>query len=487
MIHSFRGRVVTTVVAVTLLTLGAYVALVFFLFRAQLKSDLNQRLISYERSVESSLRTGGSIPDPPLGGDQIGAVILNASGAVEAATRTFEPELEGNRGSTPNAKATSGAPDDSSGERNGDGKEVGTDTDHAPLSLLRAAATHVGAFVNVPGQEGTDLRAWVRSVTIDGSAHTVAALAPSSASGSPASRLLTVAVVGLAIAVGLVALVAWWSGDLAVRPLGQLSRQVHDLDEQNLEQRVDVPRAPTEVADVARALNTLLSRIDASLAREKQFLANASHELRSPLAVLRGELELALNDGDPGRIHAGLRSAITETDRLARLTDDLLLLARTEAGFAPKLESTPLADVAATAVARASTTARERGVKLILEGDNVNVLAQAMLAERAVANLIENALDQAPAGSNVTIELWANPSAAGVDVVDSGPGVIPGERAGIFERFARAGTDRSSRRGGFGLGLAIVKSIMTAAGGSAELVSADPGSTRFRLTFIRSA
>jgi signal transduction histidine kinase len=198
-------------------------------------------------------------------------------------------------------------------------------------------------------------------------------------------------------------------------------------------------------------------------------------------------LELALNDGDPGRIHAGLRSAITETDRLARLTDDLLLLARTEAGFAPKLESTPLADVAATAVARASTTARDRGVELILQGDNVNVLAQAMLAERAVANLIDNALDQAPAGSNVTIELWAEPSAAGVDVVDSGPGVIPGERAGIFERFARAGTDRSSRRGGFGLGLAIVRSIMTVAGGSAELVSADPGSTRFRLTFIRSA
>jgi signal transduction histidine kinase len=229
-----------------------------------------------------------------------------------------------------------------------------------------------------------------------------------------------------------------------------------------------------------------LSRIDSSLAREKQFLANASHELRSPIAVLRGELELALKEAEPGRTQAGVRSAIDETDRLTRLTDDLLLLARTEAGFAPNLESTSLADIAATAVARASTNARERGVELILNGNNVNIFAQATLAERAVANLIENALDYAPVGSTVTIELWTTASTAGVDVADAGPGVPPGDRAQIFERFAHAGATRSPRRGGFGLGLAIVRSIMVTVGGSAELVSSEPGRTRFRLTFVRT-
>jgi signal transduction histidine kinase len=486
MTRSFRGRVVMTLVAVTLLTLGAYVAFVFLLFRAQLKSDLDQRLVSYEGSVEASLRAGGSIPDPPLGGDQIGAVILNASGGLDSATRSFEGELEGNRGSATNSNGATSGTDDNSTEANSDQKESASEKDGTPLTLLHAAATRAGSFIDVPGQEGTVLRAWVRSVTVNGTAYTVAALAPSSATGSPASHLLTVSLIGLAIAVGLIALVAWWSGDLAVRPLGALSRQVHDLDEQNLEQRLDVPAAPTEVAEVARALNTLLSRIEGSLAREKQFLANASHELRNPLAVLRGELELALNDNDLGSTQEGLRSAINETDRLTRLTDDLLLLARTEAGFAPKLEVTPLADVAATAVARASTVAREHDVELVLEGDNVNILAQPMLAERAVANLIENALDHAPAGSNVKIQLWTRTSTAGVDVVDAGLGVGPDEKAGIFERFARAGTDRYRRRGGFGLGLAIVKSIMTAARGSAELVSSEPGCTRFRLTFVRA-
>ena len=339
-----------TLVAVTLLTLGAYVALVFVSFRAQLKSDLDQRLVSYERSVESALRTHASIPDPPLGGDQVGAVVLNASGEIESATRSFEPELERGSGSASNSDSA----DEGSEKSDRGGKESGSETDHAPLSLLLAAATGEGNFVNVPGQEGTALRAFVRSSSINGTSRTVAALAPLSAAGSPTSRLLTVAVVGLAVAVGLVALVAWWSGNLVVRPLGYLTRQVHNLDEQNLDQRVDVPAAPTEVADVARALNTLLSRIDASLAREKEFLANASHELRSPLAVLRGELELALNDVDSGRIEAGLTSAINETDRLTRLTDDLLLLARTDAGFSPKLEGTALADIAATAVPRAS-------------------------------------------------------------------------------------------------------------------------------------
>jgi signal transduction histidine kinase len=481
--RSFRGRVVAALGVVTLLTLGAFVAFVFLLFRQQLEDELDSQLVDYGRTVVASIASGASLPDPPLSANQLGAVVLEPNGDVRAATRLFEPELEGHE---IEPGEDSGEGDHRGGENDGAGSDesggsIGT------LSALGSAATSKGSFVTVPGQEGTDLRAWVRTIEVGGQRLTVAALAPASASDNPAARLLAISLIGLGVAVALVGTVAWTSGGLAVRPLARLTRDVHELDEQDLTERVDVPRAPSEVAEVASALNTLLDRIEASLGRERQFIADASHELRSPLAILRGELELAAKDKDPAKMGRGLEAAIGETDRLAQLADDLLLLARTEAGFGPAVQATSLADMTGTAIMHASPSATRKRVQLSLEGEDSTVSAQPILAERAIANLIENAVDYAPEDSVVTARLWAKGRYAGVEVIDEGPGIPEQNQVHVFERFARADESRSRTHGGFGLGLAIVQSIMKAGGGSAILVSSRPGMTVFRLTFPRSA
>ena len=486
--RSFQSRVVAALAVVTLLTLGTYVAFVFLLFRQQLKSDLDNQLTTYGRSVTSALRAGHALPDPPLGANQLGAVVIDVDGDVTSATKAFEPELE--RAEDGNGGDANGAEGGDSGDGSGgSGESEGSEGSHdeiGPLTTLTAAATPQGTYVNVPGREGTDLRAWARTVLLGGDRYTVAALAPASASGSPASRLVAVSGIGIAIAVALVGAVAWMSGGLAVRPLGNLTSDVHALNEQDLGQRVDVPPAPTEVAEVARAINTLLGRIEGSLSRERQFIADASHELRSPLAVLRGELELAARSKDPVTMRAGLESAIDETDRLARLADDLLLLARTEAGFAPAAQAVSLADMTGSALIQAGASAKSRDVRLSLEGEDALVVAQQALAERAIANLVENAIDYAPAGSTVDVAMWTDGDRAGVDVVDRGPGIPEAERDHVFDRFARVDESRARSLGGFGLGLAIVRSIMDAVGGSAELIASEPGRTRFRLSFRSS-
>jgi two-component system, OmpR family, sensor kinase len=135
-------------------------------------------------------------------------------------------------------------------------------------------------------------------------------------------------------------------------------------------------------------------------------------------------------------------------------------------------------------VVRQGKLAQEAGKTLEMIGDDVGVIGLEGLAERAIENLIENALRYAPEGTTVSVRLWRESDAAGVDVLDEGPGISPSEAGRIFDRFARGDEGRDRKAGGTGLGLAIVASAMKAMGGSVELVTAEPGNTCFRLRFL---
>jgi signal transduction histidine kinase len=221
------------------------------------------------------------------------------------------------------------------------------------------------------------------------------------------------------------------------------------------------------VSRLGATLNEMLGRLERALERERSFVADASHELRTPLALLKTELELALRTPrTEAELEQALRSAAGETDRLAQLVEDLLVLARTDEGRLPLRRSPVRArDVLAAVAERFRRRAEAAGRTIEVEApETLVVAADAVRLEQALGNLVENALRHG-LGS---IRLSASEGGGGIElhVLDEGPGFPPAFLERAFERFARA--DEARTEGGAGLGLAIARVIAEAHGGSAH-------------------
>jgi signal transduction histidine kinase len=267
----------------------------------------------------------------------------------------------------------------------------------------------------------------------------------------------------------------------ALSPVERLRRQVAAVSERGAAAgagAVEVPPTRDEVAALAGTMNDLLGRLQRALARQRAFVADASHELRNPLAVLQGELELAARPGrGQAELAAAVRSAGTEAERLARLTDDLLLLARSdEDRFGLRLEQTDIgallrrsAELAGSRLAAAGVTGRvdvALGTYADVDPDRIR---------QAVDNLIGNALRFAPRGSVIVLAARAAGGDLEIEVSDDGPGFPAGFLPHAFERFVRPDSGRSRGDGGTGLGLAIVRAIAAAHGGVATAANKPGG------------
>ena len=280
---------------------------------------------------------------------------------------------------------------------------------------------------------------------------------------------------------------AYWLARAALSPVERLRRQVASMSERDAAAgagAVEVPATRDEIAALAGTMNDLLGRLQRALARQRAFVADASHELRNPLAVLQGELELAARPGrGPGELAAAVRSAGTEAERLARLTDDLLLLARSdEDRFGLRLERTDIgallgssAELAGSRLAAGGVTARvdvAPGTYADVDPDRIR---------RAVDNLVGNALRFAPRGSAIVLAARTAGGDLEIEVSDDGPGFPAGFLPHAFERFARPDSGRSRGDGGAGLGLAIVRAIAVAHGGVATAANKPGGGAVVRL------
>lgn len=294
--------------------------------------------------------------------------------------------------------------------------------------------------------------------------------------------------VGLILgAVGVVvlgSLGAWLLAGAALRPVERLRAAVAAVPPDHPHQELRVPPTRDELAALAGTMNQLLGRISQALERERRLIADASHELRSPLAVLRTELELA---DQPGRSQAELAESVhyaaAEADRIVRLAEDLLFLARTEQG-GPTIHPTrqPLEPVLSRAVAGAASRAAARQVRIDLNIDAG--LAAPIDADRlrqAVDNLLDNALRVAPAGSAIQVDATGRDGMVVLEVNDGGPGFPADFLPHAFERFRRADQARNRKDGGAGLGLAIVKAIATGHCGQAQAANRPDGGARVRL------
>ena len=241
-------------------------------------------------------------------------------------------------------------------------------------------------------------------------------------------------------------------------------------------ERLPLPAARDEIRRLGETLNAMLDRLHDSYERERRFVADASHELRTPVAVIKTELEGALRaGGHEPEVRAGLSAALEECDHLALLAEDLLVLARSgEDGLALRVEPLEAAALLEGVRDRFADRARERGRAIRVEAANgLRLEADELRLRQALSNLVDNALRYG--AGDVVLSSRASDGGSQLEVADSGPGFPSelGERA--FERFSRGDIARS--RGGTGLGLAIVRAIAEAHGGRAKIVPTGRGAT----------
>src|SRR5262245_5228010 len=255
---------------------------------------------------------------------------------------------------------------------------------------------------------------------------------------------------------------------LSLRPVESMRRRAAAISAETPGQRLPVPRTGDEVQRLGETLNEMLDRLEAALQRERDFVADAGHELRTPLALLRTELELALRQADTAEeLREAVRRSSSEAERLSQLAEDLLLIARTDDGGLPlRVEPIEVDDLFATVRSRFEWRAGELGKRVTSEpADGLRVEGDRLRLEQAVGNLVDNALRYG--GDGIFLGATVVSGRVELHVRDDGVGIPDDFRPRAFDRFSRY--DMARGGGGAGLGLAIVETIAESHGGDAHV------------------
>lgn len=339
-----------------------------------------------------------------------------------------------------------------------------------PVTSLRAGQSTTAVV------KGTDGQPYY--VSVIPAAHPAGAFVEAAATEALVDRstdevLLNVAV-GAPILALLVGVLTWWLVGRALQPVEAIRAEVAELSEEDLDRRVPEPTIEDEIGRLARTMNGMLGRLEGSLERQRRFVADSSHELRSPITTMLAEIEVALAHPDGTDLATVLGDLRSEAERLEHIIDDLLLLARADEGALARRRHRliDLDDLVADEVARLRRRGRvEVGAAGLsaaqIWGDRDPLI-------RVVRNLLDNA--ERHARSRVTVELGEEDGGDALLVVsDDGPGIAPADRERIFERFTRLDDARERTAGGSGLGLAIVRDIVRAHGGSVRVEDSEIG------------
>ena len=267
--------------------------------------------------------------------------------------------------------------------------------------------------------------------------------------------------------------VGWVVAGRVLRPIGRITSVARDIQATDMSRRIELPGPDDELKQLADTFDAMLARLDAAFEAQRQFTADASHELRNPLAIIRTNVDVALADphADPDDLRHTMAVVKRASDRMARLVDDLLALARRQE---PTLEHELVdlgvavyeasEDFMVPAAARDIVLDRAIAPRVVVTGDRDAL-------KRAVANLLDNAVRLAPAGSRIRLATGSEGDRAWIAVADEGPGISAEDQLHVFDRFWRADKARSRADGGTGLGLAIVRQIVEGHGGHVRLQS----------------
>jgi signal transduction histidine kinase len=331
----------------------------------------------------------------------------------------------------------------------------------------------VRTMTGVPDDDETeDYRVWVQRVPTGNGALTVYVGRSLESTQEVIARLTASLLVGLPLVIALLAGAIWVLVGRALRPVENIRSEVAAISHRGLDRRVPVPATADEFSRLAETMNSMLARLEAANAQQQDFVANASHDLQSPLASLRAQLDVALAHPETADWRATATALHAEADRMERLVRDLLFLARADAGESGRpSELVDLDDVVLEESARVRTacpsfvdTSRVTAAPVRGSRDDL---------ARLVRNLLENAREHAE--SLIDVTLSNGPRGVTLTVEDDGPGVPAEHVDRVFDRFYRADEARSRSESRTGLGLAIVRSIAERHQGSVELVDGGRG------------
>jgi signal transduction histidine kinase len=330
--------------------------------------------------------------------------------------------------------------------------------------------------------ETEDYRVWTAQYGTPQGRVTVVAGSSLESVGEASRTLRRDLAVGVPLLVLLVAAGTWLIVGRTLRPVEEIRRQVASITDEDLGRRVPVPASGDEVSRLAATMNQMLKRLQESSRRQREFVADASHELQSPVTALRTQLEVALAHDDNDWPETG-RLLLQDADQMDRLVHDLLYLARTTDGVAPpRRDLLDLDDVVLEEATRLRGTTDVE--MLTTEVSAAPVTGDVDELRRLVRNLLENAVRHAR--SVVRVRLDAADDAVHLEVADDGPGVPAEDRERIFDRFVALHEART-RGSGSGLGLAIAREIATRHGGSLQACDSDLGGADFRLLLMVDA
>ncbi len=318
----------------------------------------------------------------------------------------------------------------------------------------------------------TGERVAVASVPVLFDGHTVIVLAASPLDLADATdRRIVIslaAVFPMLLVVGCA--VVWLAAKRALRPVEAIRAEVASITSTDTSRRVPVPNTGDEISHLATTMNDMLERLDAASTRQRRFIADAGHELRSPLASLRNQLEASAYDETAESRRASIADMTIDHERLERLVTDLLLLARHDEGERLALEPVDLGYLVRSQLTRRPPAP---GIERSVKAENVLINANPEAMARIVRNLLDNA--ERHASSRVDIQVLPANDAAELIVTDDGPGIPAEHHLAVFERFVRLDEARSADAGGSGLGLAIVAELVSEHSGTIQIEATDTG------------
>ncbi|MFD8379154.1 sensor histidine kinase [Streptomyces sp. NPDC059679] len=467
----------TLVVSVALVAAGVAVVVVLrhnLVGRASLESEVAARTVA---GAQAALN--GDFGSVPLPDDEDRPVqIVDSAGKVLAAS----DDLDGRGPVTNYSPAPKGtapevsSPGDDSGHDDDDDDDdsapargkVGTDTDRRDLAVRVGDETHDYSFAAVQG------------TAYDGRTYTVYAGTSLEDEQATLDQVTRVMLIGLPCLLVVVAGVTWLVTRRALRPVEGIRTEMAEITASgDLSRRVPQPDSYDEIARLAATTNETLTALEQSVERQHRFVADASHELRSPIASLRTQLEVAVAHSELLDVEEVLADVI----RLQHLAADLLLLARLDAGERPAEARVDLAVLVREELAERTATDRI-APSLSMGGTPLDVRGSRGQLARVLGNLLDNA--QRHARSAVGVEVRADGADAVLIVTDDGPGVPEADRARIFERFVRLDEARTRDDGGAGLGLAIARDVIERHGGTLVVGQASGGGAAFRVRLPRT-
>jgi len=287
---------------------------------------------------------------------------------------------------------------------------------------------------------------------------------------------------GLPLAVGIITFGGYWLVNRALRPVERITHAAEQITQLNLSDRLPVTNTGDELERLSLALNRMIARLDDAFQNSKRFVADASHDLRTPLTILRGELESLVEDPQQDEeLHGRLAGLLEEAIHLTKIVNQLFTLTQLDSGQSrADWRRFDLAELARTTADQMSLLAEDKGIALACTADQpAFVLGDRSRIKQVIVNLLDNAIKYTPAQGRVQVRVSGINGCAVLEVEDSGIGIPPDALPHVFERFYRVDKTRSAEAESAGLGLAIVKSICTAHRAKVEADSVPNQGSRF--------